>query len=102
MGDESDRVTRVAYVNFPRFAERYRKELATVMASVVESGIYIGGPEIAEFERADRGWKPSDFPVSERRARMLLSLPLDPLHTDEEIMRVSASVRASLRRLRAA
>ena len=45
-------MSRVAYVNFPRFAERYRAELGAVMAAVVDSGIYVGGPEVAEFERA--------------------------------------------------
>jgi dTDP-3-amino-3,4,6-trideoxy-alpha-D-glucose transaminase len=52
LGDERERVSRVAYVNFPRFAERYGAELGTVMAAVVDSGIYVGGPEVAEFERA--------------------------------------------------
>ncbi|HEY6234286.1 MAG TPA: DegT/DnrJ/EryC1/StrS family aminotransferase [Candidatus Elarobacter sp.] len=45
-------MSRVAYVNFPRFAERYRAELGAVMAAVIDSGIYVGGPEVAEFERA--------------------------------------------------
>ncbi len=45
-------MSRIAYVNFPRFAERYVAELGAVMAAVVESGIYIGGPHVAEFERA--------------------------------------------------
>ena len=45
-------MTRVAYINFPRFAERHGAELGAVMAAVVDSGIYVGGPEVAEFERA--------------------------------------------------
>jgi dTDP-3-amino-3,4,6-trideoxy-alpha-D-glucose transaminase len=49
---------------------------------------------------ADLGARPGDFPVSERRAEMLLSLPLDPFHTDGEIRRVAASLRAALERLR--
>jgi dTDP-3-amino-3,4,6-trideoxy-alpha-D-glucose transaminase len=47
---------------------------------------------------ADAGWGPGDFPVSERRATMQLSLPLDPFHTDAEISRVIGSVRAALKR----
>ena len=45
-------VNSVSYVNFRRFADRYRGELQTVMTSVVDSGIYIGGDEVASFERA--------------------------------------------------
>jgi dTDP-3-amino-3,4,6-trideoxy-alpha-D-glucose transaminase len=49
---------------------------------------------------ADLGARPGDFPVSERRAGMQVSLPLDPFHTEAEIRRVAASVRAVLARLR--
>lgn len=47
---------------------------------------------------ADAGWRPGEFPVSERRATMQLSLPLDAFHTDAEIARVIESVRAALKR----
>jgi dTDP-3-amino-3,4,6-trideoxy-alpha-D-glucose transaminase len=47
---------------------------------------------------ADAGWRPGDFPVSERRADAQLSLPLDAFHTDAEIARVIESVRAALKR----
>jgi len=43
---------------------------------------------------AGRGWKRGEFPVSERRAATMLSLPLDPLHTDDEIDRTIGAVRA--------
>jgi len=46
---------------------------------------------------ADAGWRPGDFPVSERRADAQLSLPLDPFHTDAEIARVVGAVRAALK-----
>jgi dTDP-3-amino-3,4,6-trideoxy-alpha-D-glucose transaminase len=45
-------VSRVRYVNFARFAERHRDELHAVFARVLASGVYIGGPEVAAFERA--------------------------------------------------
>ena len=44
-------MSRVRYVNFARAAERYRDEIAGALARVVESGVYAGGPEVAEFER---------------------------------------------------
>ncbi len=45
---------------------------------------------------ADLGYRRGDFPVSERRASELLSLPLDPLHSDEEIAYVSVAVREAI------
>lgn len=42
----------VRYVNFARAAELYRDEIAAALARVVDSAVYIGGPEVAEFERA--------------------------------------------------
>jgi len=45
-------VSRVRYVNFARAAERYRDEIAVTLARVVESGVYIGGTEVAAFECA--------------------------------------------------
>jgi len=40
-----------------------------------------------------RGWKHGNFPVSERLAQQLVSLPLDPTHTADEIDRVIVAVR---------
>lgn len=39
-------------------------------------------------------WREGDFPAAERLAGSLLSLPLDPFHTDAEINHVIATVRA--------
>src|SRR5579859_285562 len=38
-------------------------------------------------------WRPGDFPVAEALTKSLLSLPLEPLHTDREIDFVVAQVR---------
>ncbi|MGZ3272164.1 MAG: DegT/DnrJ/EryC1/StrS family aminotransferase [Caulobacteraceae bacterium] len=38
-------------------------------------------------------WREGDFPVAERLAGSLLSLPLDPFHTDAEIAQVIARIR---------
>jgi len=46
-------------------------------------------------------WARGAFPVSERRALELLSLPLDAFHTDDEVKRVVAVLRASLYAARA-
>jgi dTDP-4-amino-4,6-dideoxygalactose transaminase len=43
------------------------------------------------FERF--GWGPGCFPVAERLANELVSLPLDPTHTPEEIAHVAEAVR---------
>jgi dTDP-4-amino-4,6-dideoxygalactose transaminase len=39
-------------------------------------------------------WREGDYPAAERLASSLLSLPLDPFHTDAEIQHVIATVRA--------
>lgn len=44
-------------------------------------------------------WRRGDFPVSELRAESLLSLPLDPFHTADEIGRTIAAVRRTMGRL---
>lgn len=43
---------------------------------------------------ASLGYRPGDFPVSERAAGRLLSLPLYPEITDEQLQRVAAAVRS--------
>jgi dTDP-3-amino-3,4,6-trideoxy-alpha-D-glucose transaminase len=43
---------------------------------------------------ASMNWKQGQFPVSEQRATEQLSLPLDAMHSDEEIERVAEAVRA--------
>ena len=68
----------------------------------VETNVHYRVPIHRQPCYAGEGWRLGDFPASERRAEMLLSLPLDPFHTDDEILRVSAAVRGALHRLRAA
>ncbi|HEV2641436.1 MAG TPA: DegT/DnrJ/EryC1/StrS family aminotransferase, partial [Candidatus Elarobacter sp.] len=68
----------------------------------VETNVHYRVPIHRQPCYAGEGWRPGAFPASERRAEMLLSLPLDPFHTDDEIRRVSAAVRGALRRVRAA
>lgn len=46
---------------------------------------------------ADAGWRQGQFPVAERAAEELLSLPLDPMHTTAEIDRVIERIQAFFR-----
>jgi dTDP-3-amino-3,4,6-trideoxy-alpha-D-glucose transaminase len=64
----------------------------------IETNVHYRVPIHLEPCYADGGWEGGDFPVSERRASMLLSLPLDAFHTESEIARVIACVRAGLLR----
>jgi dTDP-4-amino-4,6-dideoxygalactose transaminase len=41
-------------------------------------------------------WKPGAFPLAEKMARQVLSLPMGPLISDDEITQVAMSVRAAL------
>jgi dTDP-4-amino-4,6-dideoxygalactose transaminase len=45
---------------------------------------------------ADLGYRPGDLPVTERLAREVLSLPLYPALTDDEVARVAMAVRETL------
>ncbi len=68
----------------------------------VETNVHYRVPIHRQPCYAGEGWRLGAFPASKQRAEMLLSLPLDPFHTDDEILRVSAAVRGALRRLRSA
>jgi dTDP-3-amino-3,4,6-trideoxy-alpha-D-glucose transaminase len=39
------------------------------------------------------GWRPGDFPIAEQLAAEVLSLPIGPHHTEEQIDHVCAAVR---------
>jgi len=67
----------------------------------IETNVHYRVPVHLQPCYAENGWRRGDFPVSEARADEQLSLPLDPFHTEDEIARVAASVRAALARLRA-
>ena len=42
----------VEYVNFRRFAQQHGDEMRAIFTRVLESGMYIGGDEVAAFEHA--------------------------------------------------
>jgi dTDP-4-amino-4,6-dideoxygalactose transaminase len=68
----------------------------------IETNVHYRVPIHLQSCYAGAGWERGAFPVSEARADELLSLPLDPFHTGDEIARVAHAVRASLPRLRPA
>jgi dTDP-3-amino-3,4,6-trideoxy-alpha-D-glucose transaminase len=68
-----------------------------LQAFLAEGGVgtNIHYPTPVHLQPCYRGrWREGDFPVAEALARSLLSLPLDPTHTDREIDFVIARVRA--------
>lgn len=75
---------------------------AALAGAGIETNVHYRVPVHLQPCYAGEGWRAGDFPVSEARARSLLSLPLDPFHTDEEIATVVAAVRSALAESRGA
>ena len=79
---------------YPVRALGARDELAAFLAEQgVGTNIHYPVPVHLQPCYAGR-WAEGDFPVAEGLAKSLLSLPLDPFHTDAEIDHVIATVRA--------
>ncbi len=68
----------------------------------IETNVHYRVPIHRQSCYAGEGWNRGAFAVSEARADELLSLPLDPFHTDAEIERSAHAVRTALARLRCA
>ena len=66
----------------------------------VETNVHYAIPVHLQPCYADAGWSAGDFPVAEARASQLLSLPLDPFHEEDEIVRAAGALREVLARLR--
>ncbi len=82
-------------------ADGLRDELGRALLEAgVETNVHYRVPIHLQPCYAGAGWRRGDFPVSERRAGSLLSLPLDPFHTDAEIAAAIGAVRTALGRLR--
>lgn len=68
---------------------RSRDELAYYLAQRgIQTNLHYPLPIHLQPAYAHLGYKPGAFPVTEASSRELLSLPLDPYHTDAEIDRV--------------
>jgi dTDP-4-amino-4,6-dideoxygalactose transaminase len=68
--------TPVRYVNFARFAERRRDEIQAVVARVLASGVYIGGEEVAAFEREFAAYCGTRFAVGVANGTDAIALTL--------------------------
>ena len=78
---------------FPVRAPGRRDALKTYLAEQgVDTNIHYPTPVHLQACYAGR-WRPGDFPVAEQLAGSLLSLPLDPTHTDAEIAFVIQAVK---------
>jgi dTDP-4-amino-4,6-dideoxygalactose transaminase len=69
--------------------EELQKELT---AAGVQTGIHYPFPVHLTEAYGDLGYKPGDFPESERAAREVLSLPMFPELTEEQIRSVASAV----------
>jgi dTDP-4-amino-4,6-dideoxygalactose transaminase len=66
---------------------------AALAAEGIGTGIYYPAPLHRQPCFADLGYGGGDFPVSESCARRVLSLPVHPVLSDEEVARVADSIR---------
>jgi dTDP-4-amino-4,6-dideoxygalactose transaminase len=75
---------------FPiRIEGRSRDEVLQHLASQgIQTNIHYPTPIHLQEAYRDAGYREMDFPAAEQASRQLLSLPLDPYHTDDEIYRV--------------
>lgn len=71
-----------------------RNELAAKLAAKgIGSKVFYPSPLHLEYAYQSLGYKPGDFPESERAAREVLSLPMFPELSDEDVEKVIAAVR---------
>ncbi len=65
-------------------------------AAGIATGIHYPIPIHLQPVYADLGYQPGDFPVAERAARRILSLPMFPELTEEEVRSIADRIRAFL------
>ena len=58
----------------------------------IQTGIHYPIPIHLQPAYADRGWKEGDFPVAEKLSKEILSLPMFPEMTEEQIREVCEAV----------
>ena len=76
------------FVHFP--LDRHK-----IVFSNFNGGGYGDNPKFIaqEFLRRKLGWKPGDFPMAEKHFERIISLPLYPSMTDEQVQYVIDAVR---------
>jgi dTDP-4-amino-4,6-dideoxygalactose transaminase len=71
-----------------------------VVGRLAELGVparpYFTPLHLQPFYRSTFGFAPGDFPVTERVAASTLALPFSSRHTDDEVARVAAALRAAI------
>ena len=70
---------------------------AALQASGIQTGVHYPIPIHLQPAHADLGYRPGDFPVSEEAASQVLSLPMFPELTVEQVEQVAAAVLAAER-----
>ncbi len=75
---------------------RRDRVLARLTANGIGAGVHYPIPLHLQGAFADLGYRAGDFPVAERAAGELVSLPLFPHLTAEQQARVAAALRAAL------
>lgn len=80
---------------FPILVRDERRDAleAHLQAAGIGTNIHYPIPIHLQHCYRDMGWRAGEHPVAEQRARELLSLPLDPMHTPDEIDFVIQAVR---------
>jgi dTDP-4-amino-4,6-dideoxygalactose transaminase len=77
--------------------DRRDEVLATLNAAGIGAGIHYPTPVHRTGGMADSGYRPGDFPITERAAGEILSLPLFPGITAEQQERVAAVLTGAVR-----
>ncbi len=70
---------------------------AALQAADIQTGVHYPIPIHLQPAHADLGYGPGDFPVSEQAAAQVLSLPMFPEMTVEQVEQVAAAVLAAER-----
>jgi dTDP-4-amino-4,6-dideoxygalactose transaminase len=89
---EMDYATHVYHLYTVRLREREALR-AALNAAGIHTGLHYPIPVHLQPAYADLGYRPGAFPISERAAAEVLSLPMFPEMTDEQVDAVAAAVR---------
>jgi dTDP-4-amino-4,6-dideoxygalactose transaminase len=90
----AESVWHVYTVRHPR-RDELKKHLET---NGIGTGIHYPVPVHLQKAYASLGYKPGDFPVAEKAAREILSLPIYPEMTDKQVQRVTDVVKEFFRK----
>ncbi|HEY0614748.1 MAG TPA: DegT/DnrJ/EryC1/StrS family aminotransferase [Candidatus Elarobacter sp.] len=89
----------VRYVNFQRISDLYRDELHAVVERVLGSGVYAGGPEVADFESAFAAFCGTRFTIAVGSGLDALALTLRAWNVgagDDVVVPANTAVQTAL------